>query len=130
MQLTNENKNVNNNKNNRNKKKRNKKNVLLKKKNALKYELTKPTLLQKVTLNFYHILTQKQKKSLTSFSFETNQLLADEIRHERNIILQCVRYVVENNFFEKSSEIDFCSENVLKPVETDEVKASEIIVKF
>ncbi len=27
-------------------------------------------------------------------------MLADEIRHERNIILQCVRYCVEKNFFE------------------------------
>lgn len=29
------------------------------------------------------------------------KLLADEIRHERNMLLQCVKYVVENNFFEK-----------------------------
>ncbi len=28
------------------------------------------------------------------------QLLADEIRHERNILLQCVRYIVDRNFFE------------------------------
>ncbi|XP_075214512.1 FMR1-interacting protein NUFIP1-like [Lycorma delicatula] len=27
------------------------------------------------------------------------KLLEPEIRHERNVILQCVRYVVENNFF-------------------------------
>ena len=34
------------------------------------------------------------------------QLLASEIRHERNVILQCVRYVVQNNFFlpEKPTE--------------------------
>ncbi|XP_013401264.1 nuclear fragile X mental retardation-interacting protein 1 [Lingula anatina] len=33
------------------------------------------------------------------------KLLANEIRHERNVILQCVRYVVRNNFFkERSSE--------------------------
>ncbi|KAG8236178.1 hypothetical protein J437_LFUL013444 [Ladona fulva] len=29
------------------------------------------------------------------------ELLKDEIRRERNAILQCIRYVVENNFFDK-----------------------------
>jgi hypothetical protein len=29
------------------------------------------------------------------------KLLESEIRHERNIILQCVRYIVQNNFFKK-----------------------------
>lgn len=29
------------------------------------------------------------------------KLLNNEIRHERNVILQCVRYVVQNNFFQK-----------------------------
>ncbi|XP_055946581.1 FMR1-interacting protein NUFIP1-like isoform X1 [Argiope bruennichi] len=28
------------------------------------------------------------------------KLLADDIRHERNIIMQCVRYIVKNNFFD------------------------------
>ena len=32
--------------------------------------------------------------------------MAEEIRHERNIILQCVRYVVENHFFEDASSKD------------------------
>jgi len=50
-QPSNTNKNSNNNKNNKNKKKRNKKNFLQKKKNAVKYELTKPTLLQKVNFS-------------------------------------------------------------------------------
>lgn len=27
------------------------------------------------------------------------QLLRNEIQHERNVILQCLRYVVENKFF-------------------------------
>ena len=27
------------------------------------------------------------------------QLLAPDIRHERNVLLQCVRYVVNKNFF-------------------------------
>lgn len=31
--------------------------------------------------------------------------MADEIRHERNIILQCVRYVVKNNFFDKDQNL-------------------------
>lgn len=30
------------------------------------------------------------------------KLLDSEIRHERNILLQCVQYVVSNNFFRKS----------------------------
>lgn len=31
--------------------------------------------------------------------FHFAQLLAPDIRHERNVLLQCVRYVVRNNFF-------------------------------
>ena len=27
------------------------------------------------------------------------KLLAPEIRHERNVILQCLRHIVKNNFF-------------------------------
>ena len=27
------------------------------------------------------------------------KLLAPEIRHERNVILQCLRYIVKKNFF-------------------------------
>ncbi|XP_064615558.1 FMR1-interacting protein NUFIP1-like [Liolophura sinensis] len=34
------------------------------------------------------------------------KLLAPEIRHERNVILQCVRYIVKNNFFELAKNID------------------------
>lgn len=29
------------------------------------------------------------------------KLLAKEIRHERNVILQCIHYIVKNNFFDK-----------------------------
>ena len=36
----------------------------------------------------------------SSFLF---QLLAKEIRHERNVVLQCVRYIVENNYFTDQS---------------------------
>ena len=32
------------------------------------------------------------------------QLLAPDIRHERNVILQCVRHVVKHNFFEKPTK--------------------------
>ncbi len=32
------------------------------------------------------------------------QLLADEIRHERNVVLQCVRYIVDRNFFEQEKQ--------------------------
>ncbi|CAL1293237.1 unnamed protein product [Larinioides sclopetarius] len=28
------------------------------------------------------------------------KLLADDIRHERNVIMQCIRYIVTNNFFD------------------------------
>lgn len=34
-----------------------------------------------------------------SIFFHSVQLLAPDIRHERNVLLQCVRYVVRNNFF-------------------------------
>lgn len=58
-------------------KKKNKKNKCLAMKSNLSGLNRKPTLLQ--------------------------QLLANEIRHERNIILQCVKYVVENNFFDQTN---------------------------
>lgn len=32
------------------------------------------------------------------------RLLADEILHERNVLLQCIRYVVSNDFFEGASQ--------------------------
>lgn len=32
------------------------------------------------------------------------RLLEPEIRHERNVILQCIRYIVKNNFFDKSEQ--------------------------
>jgi len=34
------------------------------------------------------------------------KLLSDEILHERNVILQCVRYVCKNNFFQPQEEKD------------------------
>ncbi|OCT92708.1 hypothetical protein XELAEV_18015770mg [Xenopus laevis] len=32
-------------------------------------------------------------------------LLANDIRHERNVILQCVRYILQNDFFDKPVDI-------------------------
>ena len=34
------------------------------------------------------------------FSLFSTQLLAPEIRHERNVILQCLRHIVKRNFFD------------------------------
>jgi hypothetical protein len=45
-------------------------------------------------------------------------LLADEIRHERNILLQCVRYVIKNNFFDKKTDSS-TSNNVLNVSNND-----------
>lgn len=36
---------------------------------------------------------------LTFLFFLSFQLLAQDIRHERNVILQCVRYLIQNNVF-------------------------------
>lgn len=80
------------------KRKNNKKNGLFQRKSeVLKNRYKKPTLLQKV-------LSFKKFNLFTSFFiFISKKLLADEIRHERNIILQCVRYVVQNDFFDQAS---------------------------
>ncbi len=45
-------------------------------------------------------------------------MLADEIRHERNILLQCVRYVIKNNFFDKKTDSS-TSNNVLNVSNND-----------
>lgn len=47
---------------------------------------------------------QKVKKPLVRRRKVTllERLLEPEIRHERNVILQCIRYVIQNNFFDKS----------------------------
>ena len=34
------------------------------------------------------------------------QLLSREIQHERNLILQCVRYTVQNNFFTSNASVE------------------------
>lgn len=41
------------------------------------------------------VVCAEKKRELTLLE----KLLHKEIRHERNVILQCVRYVVQNNFF-------------------------------
>lgn len=45
------------------------------------------------TDNFPHNRFKRRKITLLE------KLLENEIRHERNMLLQCVRYVVQNNFF-------------------------------
>lgn len=45
------------------------------------------------TDNFPHSRFKRRKVTLLE------KLLENEIRHERNMLLQCVRYVVQNNFF-------------------------------
>lgn len=45
------------------------------------------------TDNFPHRRFKRRKVTLLE------KLLENEIRHERNMLLQCVRYVVQNNFF-------------------------------
>ncbi|XP_072936654.1 FMR1-interacting protein NUFIP1 [Epargyreus clarus] len=46
---------------------------------------------------------KKFKPKLPSTLLE--KLLQNEIRQERNIILQCIRYVVNNNYFEKTNDM-------------------------
>lgn len=53
-------------------------------------ELIKPT--------FIEMPLRKRKITLLE------RLLDSEIRHERNVLLQCVRFVVENGFFKDSQE--------------------------
>nr|XP_023014160.1 disheveled-associated activator of morphogenesis 1-like [Leptinotarsa decemlineata] len=47
--------------------------------------------------NFPYDKFKKRKATLLE------KLLENEIREERNFLLQCVRYIVENNFFQKES---------------------------
>lgn len=54
-----------------------------------KFKKPVPTVRQPINHPMY------RRKRLTLLE----KLLSSEIRHERNVILQCVRYVVENNFF-------------------------------
>ena len=49
----------------------------------------------------YNLLCIWQRFSLINwFSLFSTQLLAPEIRHERNVILQCLRHIVKRNFFD------------------------------
>ena len=56
-------------------------------------------------------------------------MLADEIRHERNILLQCVRYVINNNFFENKTTGPTCSKNVLNVQNIEEKSQAAKIVE-
>ena len=40
-------------------------------------------------------------------------LLAPEIRHERNVILQCLRHIVKKNFFGVEETSSHCSQNIV-----------------
>lgn len=63
----------------------------------------KPTLLEKVQLwsAFVHVHTQPHKHTHT-------QLLAPEIRHEENALLQCIHHITINNFFTEQPTIVEC----------------------
>ncbi|XP_014488709.1 PREDICTED: nuclear fragile X mental retardation-interacting protein 1 [Dinoponera quadriceps] len=46
---------------------------------------------------------KKQQKNLTRhYNTLLQKLLSRSIQHERNLIFQCMKYIVENNFFESS----------------------------
>lgn len=60
--------------------------------NSHKRPSTSKRVTQKTTLTTKTERVRKQNTLL-------EKLLQDEIRHERNVLLQCVRYVVENHFF-------------------------------
>lgn len=47
---------------------------------------------------FCLIFRFKQTRSSSECAFVA-QLLAPDVRHERNVVLQCVRYIVRNGFF-------------------------------
>ncbi|CAH2104671.1 unnamed protein product [Euphydryas editha] len=49
--------------------------------------------------NRHKQFTRNLKRKLPSTLLE--KLLHKEIQHERNVILQCIRYVVKNNYFDK-----------------------------
>lgn len=44
-------------------------------------------------------LNYKQARQMTKQNTMLSKLLEPDIRHERNVLLQCVRYVCEQNFF-------------------------------
>lgn len=56
-------------------------------------------------------------------------MLADEIRHERNILLQCVRYVIKNNFFENKTTGPTSSKNVLNVPSIEEESPADKLVE-
>ncbi|XP_071991354.1 FMR1-interacting protein NUFIP1 [Engystomops pustulosus] len=50
-------------------------------------------------------------------------LLARDIRHERNVILQCVRYIVQNNFFESTQSHDQPITSETSPAKSEDGEA-------
>ena len=76
-----------------------------------------PLVKQKQGKNKKGKIPGKQKSTLLQ------KLLAPDIRHERNVIFQCIRHVVKNNFYglEKSTTKSDAAEEVM----TDKHKESE-----
>ncbi|XP_061389832.1 FMR1-interacting protein NUFIP1 [Musca vetustissima] len=62
------------------------------KQNEVNNRPQKPTVKRKSGLDYRKAKLRKQNSML-------EKLLETDIRHERNVLLQCVRYVCENNFF-------------------------------
>ena len=52
-------------------------------------------------MNIISLQLANVKSDINLFSLcVSTQLLAPEIRHERNVILQCLRHIVKRNFFD------------------------------
>ncbi|XP_004577717.2 FMR1-interacting protein NUFIP1 [Ochotona princeps] len=59
-----------------------------------KKSFTKTNSNRKKNYNFHSLFEPR-----TRHPYLLEMLLAPDIRHERNVILQCVRYIIKNNFF-------------------------------
>ncbi|KAM3964837.1 nuclear FMR1 interacting protein 1 [Aphomia sociella] len=60
-----------------------------------KKQLTKKTIGREVKHKSYTTMKSKLPSTLLQ------KLLHKEVQHERNVILQCIRYVIKNNYFDK-----------------------------
>lgn len=76
--------------------------------NSRKYKKRKKLLPKKGVMNRRKVQTTRKRSHTDNFPHNRfkrrkvtllEKLLENEIRHERNMLLQCVRYVVQNNFF-------------------------------
>lgn len=60
------------------------------------------------------------------------RLLAPDIRHERNVLLQCIRYIVQNNFFDKTEACQnskYCFENRNEDQTNSSLEVKEVDTK-